>query len=531
MNLIWHIFRKDARRLLWPVLGMLAVTLLPMGLALISVSGKGSVVPTVVSFIATMMPPFVSYFLVMGFVAEDSIAGGGAFWKTRPIAGARLLAAKLIGLVLLLWVLPIVVSLPWWLGHGYGLHECGRAAAWVLFVQALLTLVALPIAALSDKLSKFFLISLYGMLLLTGVSLLGHWHSAISGQASIVAGVLASQNRVVGLILIAACAGVTFIQFLTRRSWLSWGLIVVALLSCLGVFRFWSWNISRESARKPDPAWVSSMVIRVVGGKWSSSGPYPELNGVLVDCEFSGLPMPHVASIRSVDNFVIWPDQTVSLPAWAQGEGRLEAMALALAIGQKEAPLFQSGMAFLVSDLKIAERLNRDAPAYRGKIAGQFLKMEIVADLPVVAGATASHHGFGVGIEAVNEPQGDGVRVLLSEYAPEFLTKDPSLFTPATEVAGRVHDAYFIINRRRGGVLNGNLGGREEVYSVSTVRSFHQHIDFLPRNSAERPVGDLSDWLKDAVLVKIVFLDEGTYERTVETPRLEITAAQRSESK
>ena len=86
---------------------------------------------------------FITYLLVAAIVQEDAVAGP-AFWQTRPISGPRLLAGKALGLFLMLGLLPVLVSIPWWLACGFGGSEICRAAAETLAVQMGVVILALP---------------------------------------------------------------------------------------------------------------------------------------------------------------------------------------------------------------------------------------------------------------------------------------------------------------------------------------------------------------------------------------------------
>jgi len=98
--------------------------------------------------------------LAIVVMQADPVEGVDAFWITRPILGARLLATKLLGLVLLLWLAPVAVALPWWLGHGFGWREVGQAAMETARHQAMITAVAWPAAVLSRRMGRFLLFSL-----------------------------------------------------------------------------------------------------------------------------------------------------------------------------------------------------------------------------------------------------------------------------------------------------------------------------------------------------------------------------------
>lgn len=97
----------------------------------------------------------VSFVLVATLIHEDPLVGSSAFWPTRPISGVQLLGAKLIGFLAIFGVFPILVTLPWWLYCGYGLHDVWWAALHTFCVSLLAPLVALMVASLTGNMSRF----------------------------------------------------------------------------------------------------------------------------------------------------------------------------------------------------------------------------------------------------------------------------------------------------------------------------------------------------------------------------------------
>ena len=159
MKLVLHMVRKDFLRLRWPLAGWLVLVAAKLGLGFALVLGadllgwKNDSMTSVVvgGFVLERVMTFV---LVAMLVLEDALVGSTQFWTTRPISGARLLAAKLAGGLLLLWLPEVLLTLPWWLTCGFG----GREMAWAMFeLLVVLGTVAVPaalVASLTDMPSR-----------------------------------------------------------------------------------------------------------------------------------------------------------------------------------------------------------------------------------------------------------------------------------------------------------------------------------------------------------------------------------------
>jgi len=120
MTLLWHIVRKDARRLAiplaaWAVLitaHQAAVWWLPqlpqddrLGLQWMEWFTK----------MLFTLRLGIGYVLAAGIVMEDPAAGTNVFWKSLPVSGTRMFAAKALGCAVLLVIAPLLLGAPWWL--------------------------------------------------------------------------------------------------------------------------------------------------------------------------------------------------------------------------------------------------------------------------------------------------------------------------------------------------------------------------------------------------------------------------------
>ena len=133
MNFVWHIVKKDLRALRWPLVVWVALIAakLAMGVLLLTsdTTGDQELFDTL-SGISKVLAglEFLGVVLVAALIQEDMLVGTTAFWITRPISGARLLTAKLLGLGIIFVVLPVLVTVPWWLGCHLSLGAMAGAA-------------------------------------------------------------------------------------------------------------------------------------------------------------------------------------------------------------------------------------------------------------------------------------------------------------------------------------------------------------------------------------------------------------------
>ena len=270
MKLTWHIVWKDLRRHRWALVvlallhvGMIYGAELAFGSNLRG-TGTGfgalwdarSTAPAGLLMAAALV---LSYVLVAGFVHSDPAVGMTAEWVTRPISGARLLGAKVLGLVLGVVMVPIAVLLPWWLGCGYGWAEVVTAARSIGLFQGLIVVVGLPFAALTERYSRFLFWTLVGLVLLIGAALVtvpvaitSPWAEARETRSAVA----------FGLIIATALAG-TIHQFLTRRRNRSVVLVVSGFLAAWIVSLTWSWVWLRDE-KPPVPANIKAAEIALV---------------------------------------------------------------------------------------------------------------------------------------------------------------------------------------------------------------------------------------------------------------------------
>jgi hypothetical protein len=191
--------------------------------------------------LCTWLGAVMIYALVALLIHEDALVGTQAGWKTRPITGARLLGAKLLGLFLMFGVLPILISLPWWLVCGFGLPEVGTAMLETLGWQALFVLPSLALAVISHNFSRYFTLTLAVIFV---VALAGLFQAAyLPDLARASLPVQESRVWVVLALTLAGIVGVVLHQFLTLRTWRSSLIGLGAILLAMGSLSLWPWDL------------------------------------------------------------------------------------------------------------------------------------------------------------------------------------------------------------------------------------------------------------------------------------------------
>lgn len=241
MKLIWHIVRKDVRRLMLPtalwlvfiVGSAVAFRLAPVGTA----GDWASWFDIARAWVRLLMAMQVVFGFVLGgtLVLEDPLVGDRAFWPTKPISGWRLCAAKVCAALLLFVVAPVVTLLPVWFAFGFDAGAARAAMAELGTSQLLLTSFALGAGALSRNLAQLLF---YGVVLGAVVSLAPMLASL--GDPSDLA-LAARRSRVVFVQMwvqgAVVAAGVH--QFVTRRQMRSWLVLIFGVLIALGIGRAW----------------------------------------------------------------------------------------------------------------------------------------------------------------------------------------------------------------------------------------------------------------------------------------------------
>lgn len=327
MSLAWHIARNDLRRLRWPIVAWIVVIAAKLGLGVLLVLGVGAdqslelfETLSVASRAMPVLEALLGYGLVASVVHGDLMLGTTAFWMTRPVSGARMLAGKAMGLAVIFGVVPIALTLPWWVGCGYGFREVIFGAGETLLWQGLVVLVAVPLATLTDGLPRFLLWSVVVAGVLVGLSV------QIPGHPGLL------QVAIAVLVFVAGCGVSSSTYFLTRRYLASVAILGVSAALAFGAAA-WPGRFSVPARwvedERPGPVAPNVELIFREARVRLQTGPNSDLN---VWFQVKGVPPELILGGRS-ENLWTWPSPLVLK---REGEvGDLDQGASWIALGLK----------------------------------------------------------------------------------------------------------------------------------------------------------------------------------------------------
>ena len=165
MKQTFHIIGKDIRdlRLLLPLAGWWSVSILQA--LLISVSPRLPSSPPAIEMMSGVFLGGLAWLLaaldlgllvliVSQLAQRDSTVGTTAFWLSRPISGARLLAGKSLFLLLAVMLPTVVVQFLMLLFSGVTLYDAVRSAPQIVVLQLLVLSALMMLACLTSNLSR-----------------------------------------------------------------------------------------------------------------------------------------------------------------------------------------------------------------------------------------------------------------------------------------------------------------------------------------------------------------------------------------
>lgn len=235
MNLVWHIIKKDIRRVSW-VFVMWAVT----GGYLIGY-GKFTVIDRSIwdnlGIVSLLTHIALTLALIAAIVQEDGLTQDNEFWRTRPISPGRVLAAKL-GLILVCFA-AVPIGLIVWLHPSFDRGDL----VYVVPIVTIMALCCMAVASCTKDLGRYFL---GGVICVMTVAMLETLLSAWFGPQQMPK--LNDMYRfettrtfaTFGFCGIAAVA-LLLNQYFTRRTAVSIGIALVAIVGVAPISSLWGW--------------------------------------------------------------------------------------------------------------------------------------------------------------------------------------------------------------------------------------------------------------------------------------------------
>jgi hypothetical protein len=244
MNQIFHIFRKDVRHH-WIEIALCQVALLAY--CWVEVRGwaeQSFELINSLQFVVTLVPLTWCLF-VFRVVQSESLVGDRQFWVTRPYEWKRLLAEKIL-FVLVFIHLPLLIAQVVLLikaGFSPAPHLLGLFWMQLLLVQ-LPFLPLLALASVTRNLAQGVLALLAVLLLVVGNSA---FHLAINMPGfHTMYGVVAlsaprHSDRVEGLVLLVVCLAAVLLQYARRKTaqsrlWLAGGALAMVAIGAVSLY-------------------------------------------------------------------------------------------------------------------------------------------------------------------------------------------------------------------------------------------------------------------------------------------------------
>jgi hypothetical protein len=261
MSALWHILRKDLRRLRWPLIAWVVVAI---GRLIVATTGAAAAFGDVgvqlamgnLSVLVAVIDLLMLALLVSWLVHDEPLVGVDAFWLTRPIDPQRLMAAKLVFAAVFLVGAPTVGKSIAVAGIAGGFHDAVRAAPGLALAQALWVLPLLTIAVLTPSLMRFLLVIVGSVAAVVGLIsgfmtfvLLSTSDEALDGALSPL---VDPTGAIVGTWLLTATAlGVILYQYRHRRLGRAVVLGAAGLFATAVIASAWPWRFAQPA--EPDP--------------------------------------------------------------------------------------------------------------------------------------------------------------------------------------------------------------------------------------------------------------------------------------
>ncbi len=439
MNLTLHIVKKDLRALRWPILLWILVIVTKLGIGVAMLTADGTEGPEWflrLDMFAKLMAGIecVCFVFMAALIHEDLLVGTTAFWMTRPISGGRLLRAKLLSIGLVFWVIPVLVSLPWWQGCGYGLREIAWAAAETVALQAIFVLVGLLWAVITDGYARFLMWALLMVIAIPSIGGLIAPHFTKT-NAVVTPEVGTSRMFVIVALAVAGIAAVVAHQFLTRRFWRSIAIIGTTVGLIIMTALWWPWDLqiaakwhaygeSRVEANWPTTIAPAGLTL-TLGNADLARAPGARADKpaqLRVNYRVEGLPGSQ-ALVPYVANFSLgWPDGTAEKGwSWVRPEQSLSRLITYRVLNQTPAEKWAHDDSLATQHIPAATATHLAAsPAtYTLKVRYGVMEVESATSVPLQSGVRTRNGFLGERLAHV-EKVGDQLEVTLVRHSPSL---------------------------------------------------------------------------------------------------------------
>lgn len=519
MNLIWHIVRKDFRRLRLPLALWLVFMVLQMVWMLDDFSRTGAGFPGFervknLSIIWSMIGACVGFVMAAWLVMEDNLVSTQVFWRTRPISRYRLLVAKLVGAILLLGFMPALALAPFWLWCGFSGRELLLATAELVIGQGVFSVIAFAVAGVTENASQF-IVRFIVVAVLAPLSL-AYCLGVFMGPLVAIGDGLAQSRYwlVLGLFALTPVAMVAH-QYLTLRESRSYALLVAGISLMFAARLVWPWDVSSGFLDYPEEHAAMAPVIGFgsPSATVSDQTDKSKRTKIVLDGTMSGAPTGSYIRFDSVRCW--WIDAAGRRPG-----ARLTTDTDANFHGPPEKAVLQVTGLRAETDKNVAWNAVGSEPAgFRQQVRGRSMQLKAAITATVMRGEILGRLPLRVG--AVLEVDGSRTRVIeLERHAQRLVVwldeRDPwpiwwsSRLFPDGKMAppwkrSAPQDSFLLLNPATEQEVFLGEGSVQAMRLNSTALRRRRLTIALPMREIDGRMEETPGWEETAVLVKVRF--------------------------
>lgn len=439
MKLIAHIVWKDLTRLRWWLVLWVVVLALPIldGVELILHC------PLPLQHDHWSRPAthsgLVAIEIIVGFLIatllwhEDRVTGASQFWTTRPISGGRLLVAKIVQAVTVLWGIPVLVSLPWWLWCGFTSHQVMLAALETAELAAAIGIPVAAVAAVTDTLVRTLIWT--AVLIATTVPL---FLTTVRGTHDMP--LLGSRILLIIALLLVEMVLLTAVRFICR--WQRWLIAIVGIAMMASVLlarlsqyvwfdRPQEWKPERAASVVTDFDRVTS---KPIGQKTAREHTSNDAQALVTSYFRVSAPAesPSVVPLSAVQRWVSSGGDDLMRPA---GFGMLQTLDIdglhairgdsewnrgntSRALEGSDATAKRDTEVFVNAPIPLAtlDRYRREPPGYMAHLMFAQIRLRIADECGLRPGSWSAHDGCGLRVQTIYHGAGISSVVLVNTH-------------------------------------------------------------------------------------------------------------------
>ena len=261
MRQVLNIFRKDTRQF-WPEIAVSVVIAIAFVLVYPSqwkVSHDQSADLRALDFVAILMLLLIMswWLLIARVILAESLVGDRQFWLTRPYEWKSLLAAKAIFLAV--WIgVPYLLTQSYLLAEA-GFHPLSYIPGLLYELLCVFLIFVVPVFCVAAVTSNFtrLVLTLLGCFVLFVVFMFlvyGLPHGYMTSGPY--------PNALLYPLLFAGCAVALTVQYATRRTWLTRGLLIgLSALLALTVFGYHMQSLVDRAYQRPSAGSAAPLII------------------------------------------------------------------------------------------------------------------------------------------------------------------------------------------------------------------------------------------------------------------------------